>query len=962
VPSNHSVEALLEKLTIDEKIGLLHQYAPAVPRLGLSAFRTGTEALHGVSWLGEATVFPQAVGLGATWDEDLLTRVGRAVGTEVRAKHAADPTVSLNVWAPVVNPLRHPFWGRNEEGLSEDATMSGRLGAALARGLRGDHPTVWLTVPTLKHFLGYSNETQRDATSSQLRPRILHEEELPAFLRPLTEGVAGAVMLSYNLVNGIPAHVSPLVAEHLRGASTDPTDEATDEATDDARLFIVSDAAAPSNLFRTQGFPDGARAFATALGAGVDSFTDDGEDGEPTRRYLREALESGLISVEQLNRAVRRQLVLRERTGEFTPHEDPYSGIAADELATPAHVALAREAAVKGVVVLANPAGALPLQPPSEDGTVAVLGELGGRVLTDWYSGTPVTTVSLAHALRERFGDRARADPGNDIVRLRLTQAGHDHDGLDLGEFELGDWGQGISTLRSCETGLFLTRGPGSTVTPSAARVGGWVVQESFRLVRTATGGVQLLHLGSGRFLQVRRGSGALVTQDEGDVTPATFTLNTTSAGLGRAQQLAAQASATVVVVGNDPHLNGRETLDRTTLALPAGQRELVRAARAACPGPVVLVIVSSYPYALDGLEDEVDAVVWSSHGGEQVGEALAAVLLGEAEPFGRLPQTWFASDDDLPDVLEYDAISARATYAYSPAVPLYPLGHGLSYTSVNYGTPSLIGTPESDDLVIVVPVHNGGGRAANELVQVYVTASEHPAEFPRRRLAGAVRVRIGPGAVAQARLRVPRRSLEVWDVVRSGWWLASARYHVLVGRSAEDIRAEIPVEVVGDPPAVRRLSGFAVVAGTFDSHQGAALVQGVEGVAVTGRSPSAPFRVVYERCELDGATALEVTVSDSKAGSGWIEVSRRGESGAWLWIGRASVSPGAQRQVVVLALPWEPVVGSQPAPTALDAYAQPPALDADPPPIAVVARPAQPVAIALRLGPGLTLAAFRFR
>ena len=131
---------LLARLTLTEKIALLHQHSPAVERLGLASFHTGSEALHGVAWLGTATVFPQPVGLAATWDPELLTRIGAVVATEQRAKHAADPSVSLNVWAPVVNPLRHPRWGRNEEGYSEDPNLTAELASAFARGLRGNHP------------------------------------------------------------------------------------------------------------------------------------------------------------------------------------------------------------------------------------------------------------------------------------------------------------------------------------------------------------------------------------------------------------------------------------------------------------------------------------------------------------------------------------------------------------------------------------------------------------------------------------------------------------------------------------------------------------------------------------------------------------------------------------------------------------------------------------------------------
>lgn len=395
--ANRTPENFLAAMTQAQKTALLHQHSPALQELGLAEFRTGTEAAHGVAWLGTATVFPQTVGLAASWDEDLLRRVGNAIGREVRAKKADDPTVSLNVWAPVVNPLRHPLWGRNEEGFSEDPRLTGILAAAFCRGLRGAGGH-WLTVPTLKHFLGYNNETDRNVSSTQLRLRVLHEYELPAYRIPVEDGNVGAVMLAYNLVNGRPAHVSDLVGEHLRRWHGGED------------LVVVTDAGAPTSLYTAEKyFPDAAAAHAAAVRAGVDNFTDDGTDPGPTIAHLRQALDRGLLTPEDIDRSVLRLLKLRERTGEFEGARDPLaSGEAVDSAA---HRALAAEAAAKSVVLLRNEpvAGAadqsrlLPLG--ADPGRVAVIGVPATRVLTDWYSGTPTYSVSPAEALAGRYGD-----------------------------------------------------------------------------------------------------------------------------------------------------------------------------------------------------------------------------------------------------------------------------------------------------------------------------------------------------------------------------------------------------------------------------------------------------------------------------------------------------------------------------------------------------------------------------
>ncbi|WP_260980482.1 glycoside hydrolase family 3 protein [Microbacterium paludicola] len=260
---------LLAQLTPDERLAMLHQAMPAIERLGVAESRTGAEALHGVAWLGTATVFPQPVGMAATWDPELVEAIGEVAATELRAKRAENPLVSLNVWAPVVNTLRHPQWGRNEEGYSEDPHLTGQLGCAYAQGLRGRHERVWKTVPALKHFLAYSNETDRSATSSEMSLRTLHEEELPAFRPAIEQQTAGSMMLAYNRVNGTPAHTQPELVAEARSWT-------------DGSLAIVSDAGAPTFMVTIQGAqPDGVHAAAALVRSGMDSFTDNDADAGP---------------------------------------------------------------------------------------------------------------------------------------------------------------------------------------------------------------------------------------------------------------------------------------------------------------------------------------------------------------------------------------------------------------------------------------------------------------------------------------------------------------------------------------------------------------------------------------------------------------------------------------------------------------------------------------------------------
>lgn len=809
---------LVSRLTLAEKAAMLHQRAPAVERLGLRAFTTGAEVLHGVAWLGTATVFPQPVGLGASWDPDLLTRVADAVGTELRAKHAADPIVSLNVWAPVVNPLRHPAWGRNEEGYSEDPHLTAELGTAYARGLRGDHPVYWRTVPTLKHAFGYNNETDRGVTSSQLRPRVLHEYELPAFLGPLRAQAAGAVMAAYNLVDGRPNHLSGELLDLLRDAAPQP-------------LLVVSDAAAPGFVVTLQRFyDDHVESHAAMLRAGVDSFTDNDANSAPTIERVTAALERGLLDEADVDRAVQRQLEVRIRTGELDPELDPFV-VGPDAIDLPAHRALAREAVARTVVVLEND-DVLPLRPGAR---VAVVGPHADRVLHDWYSGTPPYLVGLGTALRERLGEEAvTVADGSDRVVLRSVRTGlavraggptgvltaDAADVDDAARHDLTHWGDGLWSVTVAATGL-LWSGAQWVVHADATRVGGWVAQEAFRRAEHADGTWSLQHTGSGKWLRVQHDeAGTLVADAETPEAADRFAPELVRSGPDAVREACRDADVVVVAVGNDPHLGGRETADRPSLTLPSSMLDLWRAAGSGTARRVLLV-VSSYPYVLpDDLG--ADGVVWTSHGGQELGHGLADVLVGDEEPRGRLAQAWPADVDRVGDLFDYDVIAAGHTTWYARHAPRYALGHGLTYGDVRYVAAGVDKTgadatgaeaapvEPSGEVAVSVRLHNAGARPAHELVQVYADAPGHRLPFGHRLVAHR-RVEVAAGDTVDVTVRVPAARLATWDVTRSRLVVEPGRYLLGIGPSASVLAHRVEIEVDGEPVPPRVLVGRAV-------------------------------------------------------------------------------------------------------------------------------------------------------
>ncbi|GAA4877250.1 glycoside hydrolase family 3 C-terminal domain-containing protein [Kitasatospora terrestris] len=869
LPLRKRIDDLLGRLTPEERLAMLHQYVPAVPRLGIAAFRTGSEALHGVAWLGEATVFPQAVGLGASWDEALLRRVAEAVSVELRAFHRTRPPAvapdrgptSLQAWAPVLNLLRDPRWGRNEEGYSEDPVHTARLGTAYCRGLAGDHPTYLRTAPVLKHFLAYNNEDGRCTTSSGLRPRVLQEYDLAAFRPVVASGAATGAMAAYNLVNGRPCHVSPLIEDELRRWARGTGHE----------LFVVSDAEAPSNLVDPEHyFDDHAEGHAAALKAGIDNFTDHGEDSDTVVGRLREALERGLVSQDDVDAAVRRQLDVRFRLGEFDPELDPYAGIGPDVVNCPEHRELARRAAVESTVLLKND-GLLPLG-SARTSRVAVIGPLSDTLCEDWYSGTLPYRATVADGLTAALGDLGgevvRVE-GSDRITLRSRTTG---ELLGGAAFDVTDWGRAVLTLREADTGRYLCLQEDATLAASTRVIKSWSVRETFHLEPAEDGAVLVRSVFTGRYAAVDPAGGRVTVTAESPEAAERFRREVLRDGTAEARAAAEDADAAVVVLGNHPLINGRETEDRVDTALPAGQEALLRAVAAVRP-QTALVVMSSYPYALDWADAHLPAVLWTSHGGQETGHALAAVLLGDAEPAGRLPQTWYRGHDTLPAPLDYDIITAGWTYQYHRAAPLYPFGHGLSYTEFTHRDLRLSETSIDRDgaLDATLTLANTGRRAGSEVVQLYVRALDARYRAPRLRLADFTKVRLEPGESRELGFHLPADRFAHWDVATGAFTVDPGAYEIVVARSAEHPVLTAPLTVTGPPPRPRAVIERRVLAADFDEQADSALVDATrtEGDAVTPADPARPAVLSFRRLDLSGAARVEVETAREAVGTG---------------------------------------------------------------------------------------------
>lgn len=847
LPLNTRVDDLVKRLTPAEKVSLLHQFQPAIPRLGVPEFKTGTEALHGLAWTTErtngnvvtanATVFPQSIGLASTWDPALIKRIGAVVGDEARAYHSQDPGFwGLQLWAPVVNLLRDPRWGRNEEGYSEDPLLTGAISTAYGKGLTGEDPHYLKTAPVLKHYLANNNEVDRTTTSSNLRPRVLREYDEQAFKPAIAADAATGVMSSYNLVNGRPATVNPDLNDVVR-TWTDKT------------LYNVSDAAGPHNLTGSQKYFDTSEeGFAATLKAGVESFTVDNQNPSTTIRVITSALSKGLLAEPDIDKAVKRVLSVRFRLGDFDPDGGPYAKIGKDVVNSPAHRELARKAAGEAMVLLKNDRGALPLDPKR---SVAVIGPLEKTLYTDWYSGGLPYKVTPVDGIRARMGSGVKVTDTEAVDRIALREAatgkylsggaGEAGAVLKTGattagateQFDAFDWGDGVLTLRSVANEKYVERqNIGNATSPflnQAPQPRDWFVQQQFKLEDAGDGTVVIRYVGyeipndwdgPNSYLTVAA-DGTLTLGSPNAAGATKFRKEQITSGIDGAVSAARSAETAVVVVGSMPFINGREDHDRTTTALAESQSELIKAVRKANPNTVV-VVENSYPTTLGWEQENVPAIVWTSHAGQETGNALADVLYGDVNPAGRLTQTWYRSDTEVPDILDYDIIKRGRTYQYFDGDPLYAFGHGLSYTDFRYsdlrvGKASPQGTFEA-----TVKVTNTGKRAGDEVVQLYTHQRISRDEQPNKQLRSFQRVNLQPGETKTVRLSVP--DLRHWDVTRGKWVLETSVHDVMIGASASDIRLRSVLPVRGEqiPPRDLARDTRAI---DFDDYSGVELV-----------------------------------------------------------------------------------------------------------------------------------------
>ncbi len=797
------INTLLAEMTLEEKCRMVVGQGPWIvdgcERLGVPEWTVsdGPVGVRGRA-MGPGLLVPGPSAIAATWDVELVERIGDAL-----AEECIDRRVDL-LLGPTVNLHRSPRGGRHFESYSEDPELSSRIAVAYIQGVqsRGIGACV-------KHFVANDQEFERHTIDVHVDERALREIYLPPFEAAVLEADVRSVMGAYNFVNGHHgcAHPELLDAVLKREWGFDG--------------FVVSDWGAVKETI------------GPAL-HGLD-LEMPGPGAHWSKCRLQSAIEAGEVPESLLDDKVGRILRFldwRHRIGTPTDHDE-------QSIEHPGHRDLASEAAAASIVLVKNEKQVLPL--PSGV-TVALIGP--GAAETALLGGGSASLIphhetNVLDALRSRLGEGAVTHAvGVDMHRnpAPIPAEWIDAGGIKVELFEGTEisgepffsepvpavfniwfddtWPEGIDTMSvrmqfavtPPESGVYRVAGLGFAL--ARLYVDGELVADSaidpFTAGLGLHGGAGLVALQAGKSHEIvlehrPRAIGFPVSMVD---VRAELVIDDRESLLADAERVASAADIAVVVVGSSAEWESEGT-DRTSIHLPNGQDELVERVRATNPRTVV-VLNCGAPMLLPWLDD-VPGVLLGWYPGQEGGEAIADVLLGEADPGGRMPTTWARHERDTPSYLHYPGEAGVVRYGEGIYVgyrwydargiePLIPFGHGGSFTTFDWGQPTITG--EGTDLAIEVPVNNTGERTGTEVVQIYVAPGEPPVHRPVKELAGFAKVTLNPGATATARIQLRDRSFARWDVAAHEWVVDSGAYTVVVGASATDTRHEVEVRI----------------------------------------------------------------------------------------------------------------------------------------------------------------------
>ncbi|MDZ7723295.1 MAG: glycoside hydrolase family 3 C-terminal domain-containing protein [candidate division KSB1 bacterium] len=792
LPIDQRVNDLVSRMTLKEKVSQMLYNAPAIKRLDIPEYVWWNECLHGVARAGDATVFPQAIALGATWDRMLMHRVATAISDEGRAKHHAFVKEGqrgiyqgLTFWSPNINLFRDPRWGRGMETYGEDPYLMGEMAVQFVKGLQGDHPKYLKSVATVKHFAVHSGpEPLRHSLNTIVNQRDLRQSYLPHFRKSIIKGNAWSVMCAYNRFDGYSCCGSdPLLQDILREKWG-------------FEGYVVSDCGAINNIYQTHHIAKNSiEASALAVKGGTDLNC--GRNWENKDEWLNEyenlvpAYTQNLITEAPINTAVRRLFTARFKLGMFDPPEQvPYTQIPYSVVNSEKHRQTAEEAARKCMVLLKNADQTLPLSKNLRSLTVIGPNARDIEVMYGNYNGfsrhaitplegirrkVPHTRIAYApgcrHAKNMPLFDTI---PGSVLYTSRekgtqgLTGEYFDNNELSgkpvftrIDSIIDFNWFNDTPDERLPDdnfsvrwTGVLVPETSGEYHIGANGKNGYRLylndeLVADFYTLHQAHYTSQKVKLKEGKAYKIR-----LEFYDTINTAKISLVWDNLSRDLHtEALEKARTAEAIVMLMGLSPRLEGEEMDvsvegfnggDRVTLTLPGVQRELLRDIHA-LGKPVILVLMNGSPLALPWADKHIPAILEAWYPGEASGTAIADVLFGDYNPAGRLPLTFYESADQLPPFENY-TMSGR-TYRYFMGSPIYPFGHGLSYTRFEYDN---LNCPDEftagEPVTISVDVKNTGMRDGEEVVQLYLSDANASVPVPIRSLEGFQRIFLKAG------------------------------------------------------------------------------------------------------------------------------------------------------------------------------------------------------------------------
>ncbi len=823
---------LVSRLTLEEKQSLLGNTMAPVPRLGINKYDVWGEALHGVMGRNNnsgmtATSFPNSNAIGCTWDPDLIRREATVIAAEARGFNH-DLIFTLTYWSPVIEPARDPRWGRTAEAFAEDPFLVSQIGSGFIRGMMGDDHRYLKTIPCGKHFIANNTEYNRHTGSSDMDNRDMREFYLRPYKFLIEEDNLPSIMTAYNAVNGVPVSASKFLVDTIA------------RRTYGMKGYVTGDCGAITDIIRGHFYAkDGPEATAMGLLAGVDS-----DCGGEYQSHTITALQRGLITEADIDRALINMFTIRMRLGEFDPAPMvSFSGIKPNIINDPSHNALALEIATKTPVLLKNNEvlttgnRALPLQ-PGRIRKIAVLGPQAGKIELGDYSGpveqhyvsTPLQGI-IDYVQRNNLGIEVVYGGGGNTARRNDFYSFMAFSTLsNKGEITVYD----ASKFDELASGVFVAERFGSNAL-RGIKDGDWVAFHNIDITQLDSIRFNFNVAIGGGSVEVRAGSvtGNIITSQKLESSGAggffgnrvTVSAKVNTLGIAGPQNLyfvfrepqpesadqatldlAASADVAIIFVGTDQS-TGREESDRFSLALPGNQMNLIQSVAAVNPNTIVVMqtmgMVEVEPIKHN---PNIPAMIYVGYNGQAQGAALARVLFGEVNPGGKTSVTWYKSVNDLPDFNDYTLRGGSdkngRTYWYFDKDVSYEFGYGLSYTTFQYSNFRINRNRISpnDKVTVSVDIKNSGTMDGDEIVQIYVTTPDSPASLQRpiKRLKGFKRVTIPAGQIKTVSIDINCADLWFWDQQNNKITIDQGRYIFEFGASSRDIRGTVEAVMSG--------------------------------------------------------------------------------------------------------------------------------------------------------------------